>query len=114
VSGRGRNPTAVEQLDADGNVIATYSGAKAAARALNVSYSGIAKVCSGKHATICGMRFRYADVPSEPTPPVPSGRHYKRVDRSTYVLYQGDEVIGIGSINELASRFDIPPDTIRC
>ena len=71
MSGRGRNPTAVEQLDADGNVIATYSGAKAAARALNVSYSGVANVCAGKRLTICGMRFRYADVPSEPRRPAP-------------------------------------------
>ena len=44
---------------------------------------------------------------------MPSGRRHNRTDRSTYVLYQGDEVIGIGSIDELASRFGVSREVIR-
>ena len=37
----------------------------------------------------------------------------KGMGRATYVVYRGDDVLGIGTADELAERLGIKPDTVR-
>ena len=50
----------IEQIDENGNVIATYQNAEEAAKANGCARSGIANVCNGSRKRIYGMMFRYA------------------------------------------------------
>lgn len=50
----------IEQIDEDGNVIATFSDAAHAAAALGCSVSGVSNVCNGARKQLRGMRFRHA------------------------------------------------------
>lgn len=49
----------VSQYDLDGNFIATYPSASAAARILNLDSSTISKVCRGQNKTHGGFIFKY-------------------------------------------------------
>lgn len=50
----------VEQLDLDGNVIATFENAHEAQRVTGVRNGNINKCCRGKTKTSCGYRWRFA------------------------------------------------------
>lgn len=51
----------VEQLDLNGNIIATHYGMNEAERNTGIRTSSIWKCCSGRQHTACGYRWRYAD-----------------------------------------------------
>ena len=37
----------------------------------------------------------------------------KGMGRATYVVYRGDDVLGVGTADELGERLGVRPDTIR-
>lgn len=56
----------VEQIDKNGNVVATYGSIAEAAKAVGVGASALAKTCKGnsRHQTAGGYRWRYKETSS--------------------------------------------------
>ena len=50
----------VEQIDANGIVVAVYESIKAASRATGINYGNICNVCRGRAKTVGGYGWRYA------------------------------------------------------
>lgn len=65
---------AVELIDQDGNVLASYDGVKVAAAETGCSAGGIGRVCGGTQKSVNGMLFKYANEDAPPYNPTTAPR----------------------------------------